>query len=162
MTYSTSALREQSSAIITRDDVAAVDKTLIGLVEAERTRRDVIVDSHPVTKESFGFRVTPFTAEQIVALRPNAIVCLYASPDTLRTRIARNADGRPLPTDFELAMHVQTQVSVATQYSVLTGASCYLVDSAEEIPELIERVTPIFKFGSPPAPQSASVQKPVT
>lgn len=59
-------IREQSSRVITREDVMAVDAKLIDEVNAKRGTHDILIDSHPVTKESFGFRVTPFTAEQVV------------------------------------------------------------------------------------------------
>jgi len=141
-------MRQQSGAVVTRTDVADVDVKLLRLVDEERQTHDIIIDSHPVTKESYGFRVAPFTADQIKALNPDAIVCLYASPDLLHDRIGNAPDGRSLPSEFELGMHVQTQTTVATQYSVLTGRSCYLIDSGATLDALVERVLPILKLAN--------------
>jgi len=139
-------IREQSSRVITREDVMAVDAKLIDEVNAKRGTHDILIDSHPVTKESFGFRVTPFTAEQVKALAPDAIVCLYAAPEALHGRIRQAPDGRPIPSIFELELHVQVQAAVATQYSVETGRSCYLIDSGVDPADLVEVVWPIMKF----------------
>lgn len=139
-------VRRQSSRVITREDVMAVDAKLVEEVSVKRRTHDIVIDSHPVTKESYGFRVTPFTVEQVRALSPDAIVCLYADPKVLQRRIKKTPDGRPVLSMFELALHVQVQATVATQYSVETGRSCYLVDSAIEPGDLVDAVWPIMKL----------------
>ncbi len=48
---------------------------------------NLVVDSHPVTIETFGFRVTPFAKAQLHDLAPDVIVCLYADGQTLSDRI---------------------------------------------------------------------------
>jgi adenylate kinase len=139
-------LREKSSRVVTRDDVMAVDAKLIDEINATRSAHDILIDSHPVTKESYGFRVTPFSADQIRAFSPDAIICLYASPDILHQRIAMNPDGRPLPSIFELEMHAHVQAALATQYSISVGRSCYLIDSGVSPQELVDVVWPILRF----------------
>jgi hypothetical protein len=66
-------IREQSSRVITREDVMAVDTKLIDEVTAKRGTHDILIDSHPVTKEPYGFRLTPFKVEQVKAFSPDAI-----------------------------------------------------------------------------------------
>jgi len=139
-------IREKSSHVITRDDVVAVDAKLIEEVNVRRGTHDILVDSHPVTKESYGFRVTPFKVEQLKVLSPDAIVCLYASPDVLRERISKAPDGRPLPSLFEIELHIQMQATVATQYSVEVGRSCYLIDSGVSPGALVDAVWPILRM----------------
>ena len=139
-------IREHSSRVITREDVIAVDAKLVDEVNAKRGTYDILIDSHPVTKEKYGFRITPFAAEQVKALAPDAIVCLYASPEVLHERIRRVPDGRPLPSIFELKLHVQLQATVATQYSIETGSSCYLIDSGINQADLTNLVWPIIKL----------------
>ncbi|MDB5785169.1 ATP-binding protein [Caballeronia mineralivorans] len=122
-------IRNQSALVVTRQDVDEVDEWLIAEVAANRSTQNIIIDSHPVTKEQYGFRVTPFSLSQLERLNADAYICLYASPVVLAKRIRINPAGRPLPTEFELAMHVQTQASLATQYSFLLGKPCYPLDS---------------------------------
>ena len=141
-----SEIREQSARVITREDVMAVDTQLVDEVNSKRADYDILIDSHPVTKESYGFRVTPFNVEQLKAFAPDALVCLYASPDVLHKRISRDPDGRPLPSLFELELHVQVQVAVTTQYSIEVGRSCHLIDSGVDPVALVDTVWPILRF----------------
>ena len=143
-------IRRQSSSVVTREDVEEVDELLVREVAATRSTQDVIVDSHPVTKESFGFRVTPFTSRKLLDFNPDAIVCLYADPDVLRQRISANPEGRPVPSIFELAIHIQTQCAVAAQYSVISGRSCYLLESVDPVEVLAQRTAITLKLEPDP------------
>lgn len=123
-------IRQHSARVITRDDVDAVDRWLIDEVQARRKERHLVIDSHPVTKEVYGFRVTPFTVEQLRLLNPDVIVCLYVSPEETKNRITKDAAGRPLPSDFEIGLHAELQATLAMQYALLLGKPCYLLDSS--------------------------------
>jgi adenylate kinase len=148
MALSAADIRAQSGTVVTRSDVAAVDQQLLQMVERDRQTGDVIIDSHPVTKESYGFRVTPFGPDQLKALAIDSIVCLYAPAEVLRQRIMAASEGRPLPTEYELSMHVQTQASLAAQYAVLAGCACHLVDSSGSHEELLARLAQILRFNA--------------
>jgi adenylate kinase len=63
-------MHQQSSSLITPEDIAAVDQKLLSFVQERRGRINVIIDSHPVTKENYGFRVTTFSLDQLKALAP--------------------------------------------------------------------------------------------
>ncbi len=145
-TIGAAEIREKSASVITRDDVMAVDAKLIDEVHAKRGMHDILIDSHPVTKESYGFRVTPFKVEQLLVLSLDTIICLYASPDVLRERISTAPDGRPLPSIFEIGLHVQMQAAVTAQYSVEVGRSCYLIDSGVNQDALVNAVWPILRL----------------
>lgn len=149
VTLDAEGIRRESASVVTREDVESVDELLIREVMDKRSAHDVIVDSHPVTKESFGFRVTPFTNEGLLAFAPDAIACLYAAPEVLHQRIAANPQGRPIPSLFELAMHVHTQCAVAAQYSIVAGKSCYLFDTAEPLEAVVERAVSTLRIFRP-------------
>src|SRR5262245_29385830 len=61
--YSQDDMRKHSAGLITPADVLAVDEALVALVRERRTSSHIIIDSHAVTKEEFGFRVTPFSRQ---------------------------------------------------------------------------------------------------
>ena len=73
-------VRQRSANLITRTDVDAVDHWLIEQVRLNRADQHIIIDSHPVIKEDYGFRVTAFSPEQLQDLNQDAIVCLYVAP----------------------------------------------------------------------------------
>lgn len=141
-------VRKESSKIITKDDVDAVDKLLVDFIKINRKHHSVIIDSHAVTKEAFGFRVTPFSTEILAACNPDKIVCLYANPNVISDRIFKDPEGRPLPNIYELEFHNQTQAAVAIQYSITLGKACYLLDSDLPLEELISRFLRITSMNS--------------
>lgn len=133
-------IRQHSAALITPADVEAVDEWLIEEVRSRRTTQHMIVDSHAVTKESYGFRVTAFTPDQLRQLAPDVIICLYVEPSVTRSRIVADAAGRPLPTDFELGLHADLQASLAAQYAFLLGKPCCLLESSVKLEELAQSI----------------------
>ena len=130
-------LRRESAGRIMPADVDAVDEILLDFVAEAQERAHVVIDSHPVTKKSFGFRITPFTLDQFAKLRPTQIWVLYASPETTLERIALNSQGRPTVTMAEAAFHTHLQASVAATYGMRVGTAVHLFDtssvSAEEV-----------------------------
>ena len=140
-------IRRESARSVTADDVRVVDEMLLRESKTAReSTRHLLIDSHQVTKEDYGFRVTPFSDENIRAIEVDVFVCLYAPPDVLAARITKDPQGRPLPSAFELEMHVQLQASVASQYAVITGRPFYLLNSAVPQDELVARVKRVARL----------------
>lgn len=131
-------LRAQSSGLVTPEDVQEVDRLLLEYVSANRGERHVLVDSHPVTKESYGYRVTAFSQEQVQTLDPDEIWVLYATPDVTRDRISADAAGRPLPSEEEARIHTQAQMAVATTYGIMVSCPVYMFDTGRPREQLIE------------------------
>jgi adenylate kinase len=129
-------IRRQSSKIVTPQDIDELDDELIRLVADTRDKNPLLIDSHAVTKESYGFRVTGFSTQRLLQLNPDCIVCLYASNETIRGRISRNSQGRPQVSEFEAAMHTHLQMGLAVQYGTLLGKPVYLIDSSMAESEL--------------------------
>jgi adenylate kinase len=134
------SVRRESALAITKDDVDAVDQILVEHVDKHRGQKHIIIDSHPVTKENFGFRITGFSISRLLELAPDVIVCLYADPEIIRARIDSAPAGRPLPTPYEVALHNSLQMGVASQYAVTVGKPAYLLDSGIDK----DRLTEIF------------------
>lgn len=134
-------IRRQSAQVITSRHVDEVDDML--QTEAESCRavgKHLLIDSHPVTKEDFGFRVTPFKLQRLLDLKIDHFICLYADPEELARRIDQDSQGRPLPSRFELSVHVELQAAVVSTYSILSSRPCYLVDSGTDSVQLAQQV----------------------
>jgi adenylate kinase len=123
-------LREQSAQVATPADINALDDSLLRFVEENRGGRTVIIDSHPVTKEEYGYRITAFSLAQIQRLAPDEIWVFVASPSETRRRIENDAGGRPLVSDEEARLHTALQASVAATYGILSRAVVYVFDTA--------------------------------
>jgi adenylate kinase len=133
-------IRKQSARMVTAEDVAAVDIQLLATVEQQRTSSHVIIDSHAVTKEVYGFRVTPFSIKQVEALRPTHIIVLYTESSVVLERIKKNSQGRPLISTFEATMHNDLQGAVALIYGIHLGVPIYFLDSNRSFEQLVEEV----------------------
>ena len=124
-------LRQQSEQIVTPEDVAAVDARLLGLVQTERDNSHIIIDSHAVTKESYGFRVTPFSLNTLAQIQPTRLFCLYAPSSVAIDRILSNNQGRPTPSEFEADFHTYAQANVALIYGIHLGIPIYFIDAEQ-------------------------------
>jgi len=137
-TYTQENLREQSSHLITPEVIEVVDRHLISFVEGNRSIRHVIIDSHAVTKEHYGFRVTPFSSSLLGQLAPDLLVSLYTKAETTINRISADPKGRPIPTSFEADAHTFFQASVAVSYSIQLGKPLYFLDSDSSLENLVD------------------------
>lgn len=138
--HSQSDLRTKSGSISTPQHVAAVDQILLDFVANNRRIGPVIIDSHPVTKERFGFRITPYSLQDFSKLRPTHIWMLYTPAEVALERIAANSQGRPSITIEEATMHTQLQASVAATYGMSLGRSVELFNSSIPTAELAEEL----------------------
>jgi adenylate kinase len=123
-------VRRLSAKVITQEDVSAVDDELLTFVAERRGMKNVIIDSHAVTKESYGFRITPFSLQRFAVLAPNEIWMLYTNPDVAMARIAADAGGRPMIDAEQARMHTALQASVAATYGMSLGIAVHLFDSS--------------------------------
>ena len=133
--FTESDIRQFSSNIISPNDVEAVDQLLIEMVTNKRDSTHIIIDSHAVTKEKYGFRITPFKISMLTAIRPTMICMLYSEASVVIKRIKKKSQGRPLVSVFEkisivfcshqsplitlLALVYQYFISIATNHQLL-------------------------------------------
>lgn len=128
-TLSQESLRERSSAVASHADIVAVDQALIEFVATHRSSSHVLIDSHAVTKESYGYRITPFSVTRLCQLAPTMIIVLFASPEETVRRIAAAPGGRPVVSAGEADFHTALQAGVASSYAIQLGIPAYFVES---------------------------------
>ncbi len=133
-------LRARSAGAVTPADINALDDLLRAWVEERRETQHLLIDSHPVTKEQYGFRVTAFSLERIKSLRPTEIWLFYAPPEVTVARIRRDPAGRPEITLEEARMHTMAQASLAMIYGVAAGCPVYMFDTNVDQAELVTRL----------------------
>lgn len=136
--YNQVDMRRESARLIAPEAVAEVDQELFEFIKANKQEAHVIIDSHAVTKEGWGFRVTPFSAEMLANVSPDMIVTLFTPPETTISRIVADPKGRPVPTVFEAESHTNLQASVAVTYSILAGCPAYFLNSDVPVEDLVQ------------------------
>lgn len=133
-------LREQSGQLVTSIDIRAVDQQLIMHVRSARRKQHVIIDSHPVTKEQYGYRVTPFTFDELAMLNPTMIVTLVSDAESVMRRIQRESCGRPQLSAFEASFHCNLQASVSLIYGLQLGLPLYYFDTSRSLDMAYEKL----------------------
>ena len=134
------ALRRASATLVSPDDIAAVDAALVEYVGLSRASRHVIIDSHPVTKEHFGFRCTPFSVGRLTSLGLDEIWITYLDPATTLLRLDSDQTGRQAISREEAAMHSSLQASIAIQYGILAGCPVYFFDASAPADQVVDHM----------------------
>lgn len=147
--FSQENIREQSARIVRPEDVAAVDRELLDFVAEERIRSHVLIDSHAVTKEHYGFRITAYHIDDIRRLCPTRICMLYTPPEIAMERIRNAPAGRPTVSAWEAQFHTDLQASVAATYAVGLGVPMYLIDSSRPLDEVVDQLARHFHRSDP-------------
>jgi adenylate kinase len=146
------ALRQHSATVIQRDHVFALDERVIARVQALRQNSTLVLDSHAVTRESYGFRAIPFSATQIQRLAPDDIIVLRCDPEITLARIQADGAGRR-PVTIELAREHQTlQEAIALSYAIQAGCPIHIIDTTSKNQEevLHEASSIISDLGAKP------------
>lgn len=137
-TFRYEQLREESAKLVTPGIVKQVERNLLSRLQTEREERHIVYDSHPVTQESYGFRVTPFSAEQLRQIRFDAIVSLECSPEVLVNRANSDPQGRHQLTNEAAQSFLRWQAGVASAYSITCSCPIFVLDSGVGIDDLCE------------------------
>jgi adenylate kinase len=115
--------------VVAPEDVKNLDERLITEVSELRHRSDVLIDSHAVTRESFGFRAIPFSLRQLGRLSLDGVLALRCDPETAVSRIAVNSEGRRGVTAELAREHQLLQQAVGMSYGIACGCPVYVLDS---------------------------------
>ena len=126
--YTTQQLREGSSKIISAEDIKCLDNHVVQMIKRSKAEH-IIIESHAVTVEEFGYRATPFSKHILTATNPDSIVVLYADPVLLQQRISMNPQGRREQTINDIVYEQNIQAMLALAYSFFIGAKTYFIDT---------------------------------
>jgi len=131
-------MRRVSSQKITPDDIYNIDEWMISRLEFLRQSANIIIDSHAVTREAYGFRAVPFRTELLLRMKLDFIVSLYASPDIICKRINDNPEGRIVTSKEEISVHIGLQNALALSYSTTADCHIYFLNSQQPMDALIK------------------------
>ncbi len=136
-------LRRDSARLVTSEDVRAVDQELIESLPSMRREGHILIDSHAVTQEQFGYRITHYSFEQLKSLALDAVIVTYCHPAELVARRQRDPGGRPRLNEFEAQHQMALQEAVAVNYAITCGCRCYVLNSAQPVESLAAEISTI-------------------
>jgi adenylate kinase len=149
-------LRKLSSDLISHRDVENLDTVFISQLGHLRRQANVIIDSHAVTKERYGYRITPYSAGHLKKLQLDAVICLHCDPAVLAKRIRANPAGRLSVSPEEARHHQFLQEAVASVYGIVCGCPVFIIDnttksvgkSAKEFLSVLDKIGATFRMVS--------------
>ena len=149
-------LRRESAAIINPSDVTTTDDWVIGEISRLREKSHIVIDSHALTRETYGFRAIPFSRRQLENLKLDGVIALRCDPDVLIARTGLNPAGRrEMPP--ELVRELQTlQESLCLTYAVLSPCPAFVIDTthltAEEVMNVALQILSQLSIGPSSGP----------
>lgn len=130
-------------SMLRKSPASKVDENLVRQADAELKRLVdessgvVLIESHAVTVEEYGFRVIPFTSEAFDALGFTDILLLFDSPQRILQRTKDNPEGRPVLPVETISFAQGIQASVAFEYAMKAAVPLYCLDMS--LPNQAER-----------------------
>jgi adenylate kinase len=122
-------LRGQSAAVISPADVGTTDDWVVEEITRLRSNCHIVIDSHALTREAYGFRAIPFSLSHLYQLKLDAILVLRCDPDVLIARIEADRAGRRDATP-QLTWEIQLlQEALSLTYAVACGCPMYVIDT---------------------------------
>jgi adenylate kinase len=143
-------LRVAPSKFANHGTIQKLDDFLIERITEGRRHSHFILDSHAVTLEPYGFRVTGFSPEALARLSPSIVVLLNMEPSASVVRVKKAGEGRPSISHHQAATHSALQAQVATCYALQSGVPLYVLDGETDTPKLVSILLEIVLTGDAP------------
>jgi adenylate kinase len=124
-------LRDRSASVIAPSNVRNLDEEVIAKISQMRVDSDVILDSHAVTRETYGFRAVPFSLDQLRRLALDGVMVLRCDAEVLLTRMDKDRQGRRQVTAELAREHQLLQEGIGVSYAIACGCPIYVLDTTE-------------------------------
>ncbi|WP_182915299.1 AAA family ATPase [Rhodopseudomonas palustris] len=133
-------LRQSSASLVRPEEIEALDAELLVYVEDRRGKNNILIDSHPVTREDYGFRCTSFSAAYLAKIGLDEIWMLYTDAKTSLLRVLEDKVVRKPISEEAAEMHTSMQASLAIAYGVAAGCPVYFFDTGCDQSMLVDRL----------------------
>ena len=142
------SLRESPSEFVDASTIRLATETLLSV--AQRTPSDVtvLVDSHAVSQDRFGYVARPDGDDYFRTVQYSAIIQLHADPAVVLQRTDVNRDGRHATTMEDLSTHFLLQAAVSMSYARASSCALYVVWAQESVESVAHTVDSILSFAA--------------
>ena len=123
-------MRSLSASIIRKEDIAKIDSLILSIVNNNKEKHDIIIESHGVTKEKYGFRVTPYRSfKKLNNLGVDTVVYISSDTRSILKRMRSSSNGRKRVSQIQIQQNLRLQENLALAYSVLTGSTFFVIEN---------------------------------
>ena len=137
-------LRRRVSQLVTAQVISRATDLLVQETNADGNENLwLLLDSHAVSQDRFGFIATPDGPSYFQRLRYSAIINLFADPTEVLKRSNPDETGRQARTADDVATHANLQNAVTVLYSAFSACPAFFVDAnarAGCLTEVVDRL----------------------
>lgn len=126
------------------DLIGEAVRLLLQDIKKQRESTNIIIDSHAVAIDSYGFRITPDSYSFLEQVKYDAVIVLHAPHSEITKRIAAKPDGRRSINYDDIALLESLQDSVAIAYGVASNCPVFILNAPKTNRELIKGALDIF------------------
>jgi adenylate kinase len=144
--------RSSAASVVTRSDFEEATIELAKNKTASDPSKWLVVDSHAVAREEFGWQANPDIPGTLQQYAYNVIILLDAPSQVVLKRIRKRPGGRLIKTKRDVEILSALQRGIATYYSGTIGSPLWVIDAKPSINSVVvavESVLALRVYGPP-------------
>jgi adenylate kinase len=137
-------LRESPNEAIPINYVNLAEELLLSRVSQLRQTTNIVLDSHAVVNDHFGFRIVPEISNFDKA-HLDAIIVIHATFEVVKRRLAKEPKGRPTISKPIFESYKTLQDSVAIYFGLTAKCPVYILETDNNIDKSVNNLREIFR-----------------
>ena len=122
--------RAAAARVVTADDLLSASDALDARAAVEREPGQwLIVESHAVTREAFGWQANPDPPGVLARYRYDSLVYLDAPASVIHGRVQADQGGRLARDQRDITVLSRMQMAIAVGYSAALGVPLNVIDA---------------------------------
>jgi len=136
-------IRKTPDKFVTINIIKYASKILLERAMEARKINNVVIESHAVVRDFYGFWVIPEITD-FKSARLDAIIVIHTSFNTFRKRMNRAIDGRYEISNQTFQKYQSLLDSVAINFSLKAGCPLYVVETGDDVDKTCLSLLHIF------------------
>jgi len=124
--------------------VSLAAEVLLNRVTLLRHATNIILDSHAVVNDYFGFRIVP-EINDFERVKIDAVIVVHAPFEIVEQRVIREPKGRNPISKHSFEKHQTMQDAVAIHFSLLAKCPMYVVETDDDLSKSLYILQEIFQ-----------------
>lgn len=137
-------LRASPNEAIPINYVNLAEELLLSRVSQLRQTTNIILDSHAVVNDHFGFRIVPEISNFDKA-HLDAIIVIHAPFEVVKIRLAKEPKGRPTISKQIFENYKTLQDSVAIHFGITAKCPVYVLETDNNLDKSVNNLKEIFR-----------------
>lgn len=129
---------------VTINTIKTAAEILLKKIAEIRLCKNVLIESHAVVRDSYGFWIIP-EINDFKKAQLDAIIVIHATFEIFEKRMKESTDGRYLISGETFSKYQSLQDSVAINFSLLSDCPLYIVETDNDLESTENSLLHIFK-----------------